>query len=94
MLPPVESELFTTLQGEWTATMTGRVGGMGGGIEVSFPVTIAAGADEQTAADYRAQNRLVCLGFDYDGALSVFYSGGSYGRKSSGYGVVQSLGGE
>lgn len=72
MLPPVESELFTTLQGEWTATMTGRVGGMGGGIEVSFPVTIAAGADEQTAADYRAQNRLVCLGFDYDGALPYF----------------------
>lgn len=72
MLPPVESELFTTLQGEWTATMTGCVGGMGGGIEVSFPVTIAAGADEQTAADYRAQNRLVCLGFDYDGALPYF----------------------
>ena len=45
---------------------------MGGGIEVSFPVTIAAGADEQTAADYRAQNRLVCLGFDYDGALPYF----------------------
>ena len=72
VIQPVESDLFSALPGEWTATMTGRIGGDGADLEISFPVTIAAGADEQTALDYRAQNRLVCLRFNYDGQMPYF----------------------
>ncbi len=72
LIPPVESDLFDILPGEWTAMMTGQIGGTGEEQTILFPVTIAPGADSQTALEYRAYNRLVCLGFNYDGELPYF----------------------
>ncbi|MEG1622534.1 MAG: hypothetical protein RR330_04105 [Alistipes sp.] len=63
-LPLVESTLFTDLLGDWTATMNGTV---------TFPVKIAAGANDATAAVYRKLNRLVCLGFECSTEFPMVY---------------------
>lgn len=67
--PPVESDLFTQLIGQWTAKMKDSEG-----VEVTFPVEIASGVNEETSEAYRAENRLVCLGFGASKDLATYYS--------------------
>ena len=61
----VESELFTSLLGEWTLTYTLVQENL---VEatVSEVVTIAQGVDDKTNKDYRDQNRLVILGYPFE----------------------------
>lgn len=63
--PRVESELFTSLLGEWRLTYDLIQENL---IEarVSEIVTIAQGVDEKSSTDYRNQNRLVILGFPFE----------------------------
>lgn len=63
--PRVESELFTSLLGEWELTYTLRQENFME-FTVTETVTIAQGVDEKTKADYRDQNRLVILGFPFN----------------------------
>ena len=63
--PRVESELFTSLLGEWRLTYDLVQENL---VEarVSEIVTIAQGVDEKSSTDYRNQNRLVILGFPFE----------------------------
>ena len=62
--PRVESELFTSLLGEWQMTYTLLQENW---VETTITdtVTIAQGIDAKSEADYRDQNRLVVLGFPF-----------------------------
>lgn len=71
--PRVESELFTSLLGEWQMTYT-LIQENGIEATVSDVVTIAQGVDEKTNADYRDQNRLVILGFPFNVSAQGEYS--------------------
>ena len=70
--PRVESELFTSLLGEWTLTYDLIQENM---VEarVSEVVTIAQGVDAKTNTDYRNQNRLVILGFPFEVSAQGIY---------------------
>ena len=70
--PRVESELFTSLLGEWTLTYDLIQENM---VEarVSEVVTIAQGVDAKTNTDYRNQNRLVILGFPFEVSAQGVY---------------------
>ena len=62
----VESELFDSLQGKWLVSYDLiQVNGMNVSIK-DAEVTIAAGADEKSAKEYREYNRLVVLGWPFD----------------------------
>lgn len=63
--PRVESELFTSLLGEWKLEYD-LVQENLKEFRVSSIVTIAQGVDEKTNTDYRNQNRLVILGFPFE----------------------------
>ncbi|MBO5830315.1 MAG: hypothetical protein J6R01_01750 [Alistipes sp.] len=69
----VESELFTSLLGEWQMTYT-LVQENGITATVSDVVTIAQGVDAKTEADYRNQNRLVILGLPFNVSAQGVYS--------------------
>lgn len=71
--PRVESELFTSLLGEWQMTYT-LIQENGITATVSDVVTIAQGVDAKTEADYRDQNRLVILGFPFNVSAQGEYS--------------------
>ena len=70
--PRVESELFTSLLGEWTLTYDLIQENL---VEarVSEVVTIAQGVDAKTNTDYRNQNRLVILGFPFEVSAQGIY---------------------
>ena len=57
--PVVETTLFDKLKGEYTARITDI-----DGVPHTFDVTIADGVNDATREAYKAQNILVCLGFD------------------------------
>ena len=62
----VESDLFETLQGKWLVSYDLI---QVNGVDVSIKdaeVTIAAGADDKSAKEYRDYNRLVILGWPFD----------------------------
>lgn len=61
----VESDLFTSLLGEWEMTYSLVQENMVKAT-ITDTVTIAQGVDEKTNADYRAQNSLVILGFPFN----------------------------
>ena len=62
----VESDLFETLQGEWLVSYDlVQVNGMNVSI-TDAKVTIAAGADDKSAKEYRDYNRLVVLDWPFD----------------------------
>ena len=62
----VESDLFETLQGKWLVSYDLiQVNGMNVSI-TDAEVTIAAGADDKSAKEYRDYNRLVILGWPFD----------------------------
>lgn len=63
--PRVESELFTSLLGEWKLEYDLIQENLKE-FRVSAIVTIAQGADQKSSTDYRNQNRLVVLGFPFD----------------------------
>lgn len=63
--PRVESDLFTSLLGEWDLTYT-LVQENLLEVTVTETVTIAQGVDDKTNADYRDQNKLVILGFPFE----------------------------
>ena len=69
----VESELFTSLLGEWQMTYT-LIQENGITATVSDVVTIAQGVDAKSEADYRDQNRLVILGFPFNVSAQGVYS--------------------
>lgn len=69
----VESELFTSLLGEWQMTYT-LIQENGITATVSDVVTIAQGVDAKTNADYRDQNRLVVLGLPFNVSAQGVYS--------------------
>jgi hypothetical protein len=71
--PRVESELFTSLLGEWQMTYT-LIQENGITATVSDVVTIAQGVDAKTNADYRDQNRLVILGLPFNVSAQGVYS--------------------
>lgn len=71
--PRVESELFTSLLGEWEMTYT-LIQENGITANVSDVVTIAQGVDAKTNADYRDQNRLVILGLPFNVSAQGVYS--------------------
>jgi hypothetical protein len=71
--PRVESELITSLLGEWQMTYT-LIQENGITATVSDVVTIAQGVDAKTEADYRDQNRLVILGFPFNVSAQGEYS--------------------
>ena len=71
--PRVESELFTSLLGEWQMTYT-LIQENGITATVSDVVTIAQGVDTKTNADYRDQNRLVILGLPFNVSAQGVYS--------------------
>ena len=71
--PRVESNLFTSLLGEWEMTYT-LIQENGITATVSDVVTIAQGVDAKTEADYRDQNRLVILGFPFNVSAQGVYS--------------------
>lgn len=61
----VESELFETLQGKWLVSYDLiQVNGVAVSIK-GAEVTIAAGADDKSAKEYRDYNRLVVLGWPF-----------------------------
>ena len=70
--PRVESELFTSLLGEWRLTYDLIQENL---VEarVSEIVTIAQGVDDKTNTDYRNQNRLVIIGFPYQVSAQGVY---------------------
>ncbi len=57
--PTIETGLFGKLQGEYTAKITDV-----NGVPHTFDVTITDGVNDATRESYKAQNILVCLGFD------------------------------
>lgn len=57
--PVVETTLFDKLKGEYTAKITDV-----NGVPYTFDVTITDGVNDATRESYKAQNVLVCLGFD------------------------------
>ena len=57
--PIIETTLFDKLKGEYTAQITDV-----DGIPYTFDVTITDGVNDATRESYKAQNVLVCLGFD------------------------------
>lgn len=57
--PVIETTLFGKLKGEYTARITDV-----NGVPHTFDVTITDGVNDATRESYRAQNILVCLGFD------------------------------
>jgi hypothetical protein len=57
--PVVETTLFDKLKGEYTARITDI-----DGVPHTFDVTITDGVNDATREAYKAQNILVCLGFD------------------------------
>lgn len=57
--PTVETGLFDKLKGEYTAQITDVYG-----VPHTFDVTITDGVNDATRESYKAQNILVCLGFD------------------------------
>ena len=57
--PVVETTLFDKLKGEYTARITDV-----DGVPHTFDVTITDGVNDATREAYKAQNILVCLGFD------------------------------
>lgn len=57
--PVIETTLFEKLQGEYTATILDH-----NGAEHIFAVTITDGVNDATREAYKAENTLVCLGFD------------------------------
>ena len=62
----VESDLFETLQGKWLVSYDLiQVNGVNVSIN-DVEVTIAAGADDKSAKEYRDYNRLVILGWQFD----------------------------
>ena len=61
----VESDLFTSLLGQWSLTYT-LVQENGVEATVTEVVTIAQGVDSKSMTDYRNQNRLVILGFPFE----------------------------
>lgn len=62
----VESDLFEKLQGEWLVSYDLiQVNGVNVSI-TDAEVTIAAGADDKSAKEYRDYNRLVILGWPFD----------------------------
>ena len=62
----VESDLFETLQGKWLVSYDLiQVNGMNVSI-TDQEVSIAAGADDKSAKEYRDYNRLVVLGWPFD----------------------------
>lgn len=62
----VESDLFETLQGKWLVSYDLiQVNGVNVSIK-DVEVTIAAGADDKSAKEYRDYNRLVILGWPFD----------------------------
>lgn len=63
--PRVESDLFTSLLGQWSLTYT-LVQENGVKATVTEVVTIAQGVDSKSMTDYRNQNRLVILGFPFE----------------------------
>lgn len=69
----VESELFTSLLGEWQMTYT-LIQENGITATVSDVVTIAQGVDTKTNADYRDQNRLVILGLPFNVSAQGAYT--------------------
>lgn len=71
--PRVESNLFTSLLGEWEMTYT-LIQENGITATVSDKVTIAQGVDAKTEADYRDQNRLVILGLPFNVSAQGVYS--------------------
>ena len=71
--PRVESNLFTSLLGEWEMTYT-LIQENGVTATVSDVVTIAQGVDAKTNADYRDQNRLVILGLPFYVSAQGVYS--------------------
>lgn len=71
--PRVESNLFTSLLGEWEMTYT-LIQENGITATVSDVVTIAQGVDAKTEADYRDQNRLVILGLPFNVSAQGVYS--------------------
>ncbi len=62
----VESDLFETLQGKWLVSYDLiQVNGVNVSIN-DVEVTIAAGADDKSAKEYRDYNRIVILGWPFD----------------------------
>ena len=57
--PVIETTLFEKLKGEYTAKITDV-----DGVPHTFDVTITDGVNDATREAYKAQNVLVCLGFD------------------------------
>ena len=57
--PVVETTLFDKLKGEYTAQIMDV-----NGVPYTFDVTITDGVNDATRESYKAQNVLVCLGFD------------------------------
>jgi hypothetical protein len=57
--PVIETTLFGKLKGEYSATITDV-----NGVTHTFDVTITDGVNDATRESYKAQNILVCLGFD------------------------------
>ena len=57
--PVIETTLFDKLKGEYTAKITDI-----DGVPHTFDVTITDGVNDATRESYKAQNILVCLGFD------------------------------
>lgn len=63
--PRVESELFSELVGTWTLTYD-CLDNWGDSYKVeNVEVIIAAGADDASAQEYRDQNRLVAMGYQF-----------------------------
>ena len=61
----VESNLFTTLQGDWNVSYS-LVQYNGNQVRIdNVPVKISQGADDKSAIDYRNQNRLVITGWPF-----------------------------
>lgn len=66
----VESDLFTTLLGDWTVSYS-LVQYNGESVTISnAPVTIAQGVDAKSNTDYRNQNRLVITGWPFSVSAS------------------------
>lgn len=62
----VESDLFTTLLGNWTVSYS-LIQYNGNQVTISnAPVTIAQGVDAKSETDYRNQNRLVITGWPFN----------------------------
>lgn len=71
--PRVESQLFTSLLGEWELTYTFVQENLQE-VTATETVTIAQGVDDKTNADYRDQNMLVILGFPFESTPQGVYT--------------------